>query len=390
MTAVQAPTCGPFSDAADRVREHQKEQIGSAEEWRRRAAGMLAEAKLLDRPFQTLKRRRLEHEAGELEVRALRLKASLDTVDDRIQQYADAFAAITTSNVREACEVPAPPEDEPGELLPGAVAPAPAPSHDGSVNFQQWLDQRDVSTVKENLVAEMIQEIIGDVAKPKVQNASRCGDCNRDLVLSTVKAMLVCTSCGTAQPHLDATPSCVAYDEGGRREMYSNFSYTYKRTNHLFERIAQLQADSAPEVTPELLTQISVELHQRRIPIDKITTTLVKEILKKLKCREAYEHVVLITCRLQGQPTPVFTRETLEKLRRMFDAVQRPFERHCPPDRNNFLSYLYTLYKFLELLGAYSLLPFFCLLKGAAKLRRQDSIWRKICEDLGWEFIPSI
>jgi hypothetical protein len=331
-------TCGPFSDATERVRQHGQTRSGLAAEWRDISREMIREATLLDRPFERLKRRRLFHEAEELEIRASRMEESLDGVDDRIQAYSEAFSAITTSSVRETCEATPVIETETGELLPGVLPTCVETESDGSINLEHWLAQRDVTAIKENLVAEMIQELIGDVAKPKVQNASRCMDCNRDLVLSTVKAMLVCPSCGTAQPHLDATPSCVAYDEGGRRDMYSNFSYTYKRTNHLFERIAQLQADSAPEVTDDLLRDISSQLHKERISVDNITSTKVKEILKKLKRREAYEHVVLITCRLQGRPTPVFTRKTMEQLKRMFEAVQRPFERHCPQDRSNFLS----------------------------------------------------
>lgn len=35
----------------------------------------------------------------------------------------------------------------------------------------------------------------------------------------------------------------------------------------------------------------------------------------------------------------------------MFAEIQEPFERNCPPNRKNFLSYGYTLYKFCELLG---------------------------------------
>lgn len=36
------------------------------------------------------------------------------------------------------------------------------------------------------------------------------------------------------------------------------------------------------------------------------------------------------------------------------------------------------------------LLRYFPLLKSSEKLYAQDQIWKKICRDLLWEFIPSV
>ena len=73
-----------------------------------------------------------------------------------------------------------------------------------------------------------------------------------------------------------------------------------------------------------------------------------------------------------------------------FIAMQPAFEKHCPKDRKNFLSYSYCLYKFFQLLGFEDYLNSFTLLKGRDKLHRQDQIFRKICVELNWEFVPSI
>jgi hypothetical protein len=74
----------------------------------------------------------------------------------------------------------------------------------------------------------------------------------------------------------------------------------------------------------------------------------------------------------------------------MFKDIQAPFEKHCPPERKNFLSYSYVLYKFCELLGEDEYLEYFPLLKSKEKLYNQDVLFRKICEELRWEFIPTI
>jgi atypical dual specificity phosphatase len=79
-----------------------------------------------------------------------------------------------------------------------------------------------------------------------------------------------------------------------------------------------------------------------------------------------------------------------EKLKNMFRDIQAPFARHLPDDRKNFLSYSYVLYKFCELLGEDDFLPCFPLLKSKEKLYQQDVIWKKICEELQWEYISTI
>jgi hypothetical protein len=381
---------GAFGVATERVREEAGARGRAAAGARQRAQDLRDEAVRLERPFEQLKRRRLQAEADDYVVTAERLETEQASAEDRIGEYTEAFGMIGTSS---GGSMPPPPADvhtDAAQLPPGTVASSLG-TVDSGVNFHEWLEQRDdVSSIQDTLIGEMIHELVGEVAKARVQNSTRCSDCNRDLVLLTTKALLVCPVCGVAQSHLDATPSCVAYDEGGRREMYSNFTYTYKRANHLFERIAQMQAVSASVITPELMATICIDLHQRRVRHENVTAQIVKDILKKRKLRKTYEFVVPITRRLQGKPPIAFTRETLEKLKRMFEAVQRPFERHCPRERANFLSYWYVLYKFLELLGAYDVLPYLTLLKGKMKLLKMDAIWRKICSDLGWEYIPSI
>jgi hypothetical protein len=83
-------------------------------------------------------------------------------------------------------------------------------------------------------------------------------------------------------------------------------------------------------------------------------------------------------------------QELEERLRIMFKDIQGPFEKNCPPERKNFLSYSYVLYKFCELLGEDEYLQYFPLLKSKEKLYNQDVLFRKICEELKWEFIPTI
>ena len=77
----------------------------------------------------------------------------------------------------------------------------------------------------------------------------------------------------------------------------------------------------------------------------------------------------------------------------MFNEIQKPFEKYkimYSPQRKNFLNYDYVLYKMLELLNKDEFLNCFSLLKSREKLYEHDKIWRGICSDLQWEFIPTI
>ena len=79
-----------------------------------------------------------------------------------------------------------------------------------------------------------------------------------------------------------------------------------------------------------------------------------------------------------------------EDLIRKFEEIQGPFEKHKPPDRKNFLSYHYCLYKFCQELGQEHILDNLKLLKNREKLYLMDKIYSKICADLGWKFVPSV
>ncbi len=72
--------------------------------------------------------------------------------------------------------------------------------------------------------------------------------------------------------------------------------------------------------------------------------------------------------------------------------IQVPFEKHCPKNRKNFLSYSYTLFKMAQVIGEDHMLTTFYLplLKSRDKLAVQDTIWKGICKELNWEFIPTV
>jgi len=134
-----------------------------------------------------------------------------------------------------------------------------------------------------------------------------------------------------------------------------------------------------------------VELKKQRITDMKhLKYRQMREVLRKLKLNRQYDHIPYIISRLNGSIAPVMNRETEEKLRHMFKEIQPSFQKHCPKNRRNFLSYSYVLYKFCELLELDEFLASFPLLKNRDKLYQQSKVWEHICKEMGWEFIRSI
>lgn len=236
----------------------------------------------------------------------------------------------------------------------------------------------------------IVSEYLADVclAPPRMDLHKRdvCPTCGDEMLLVSAKSIMTCPQCGYAVSYLDSTTSSLSY---GDEVDFASFSY--KRINHFNEWLLQVQGKEGTEIRDDVITMIMAELfRQRVVDVSAITHKKIREVLKTLKLRKTYEHVSQIVHKITSRPPMRMTSETEELCRLMFIAVQPAFERHCPADRKNFLSYSYCLYKFLQLLGCEKFLETFSLLKGRDKLMRQDQIFEKICTDLDWEFIPSV
>ena len=225
----------------------------------------------------------------------------------------------------------------------------------------------------ENFVAACITEDFGN-----------CPICEKEMLLN--ETFLDCPTCGYRDAILidSEKPS---YKDPPREMVY----YAYKKINHFNEWLSQFQAKETTEIPAAVLDQIRAELKKDHLSdMTKLKTSKLKDVIKKLKLSKYYDHIPHVLARLKGVTAPVLSREVEEKLRFMFKEIQFSFVNHCPKKRSNFLSYSFVLYKFCELLELDEFLPCFPLLKSHEKLYMQDKIWKKICEDMRWEFIPTV
>jgi len=234
----------------------------------------------------------------------------------------------------------------------------------------------ELTMVLENETIPAVFVVQGDV----------CESCNVTMVVMATEALLKYPRCSHTRPYLQATSSRIPYGEE-----VEFVSFSYKRQNHFQEWLNAIQAKENTEVPVSVIDDVMEYLYHKNgiRSVAQITQTNLRYALKQMGMRKQYDHTMQIYVSITGKHPPRFSTFQEEQLRIMFEAIQGPFQKHCPPERKNFLSYSYCLYKFCELVGYDHFLQYFMLLKGVEKLRKQDIIFKKICTEMDWQFIPS-
>jgi hypothetical protein len=212
-----------------------------------------------------------------------------------------------------------------------------------------------------------------------------CQNCFKgELIPLDDEGVLICNSCSKNVQYLieNEKPS---YKEPPKEVCF----YAYKKINHFKEILAQFQGKETTQIPQEVIENLKQQIKKERTDMNKMTYYKTKEVLKKLGYNKYYEHINFIKDKLGLKP-PIISQELEEILCNFFMEIQYPYAKHCPDYRVNFLHYYYVLYKLFELLGEKHYLSEIPMLKDREKLIEQDTIWKKICEELDWEFIATI
>lgn len=322
------------------------------------------------------------------EFESLRAHASVVS-EAEVQYILDAIPFIR-EYTSTSTSTPAPPP-------PPVAHPAPPPASkglgiDGFVTighksnrnnvYQQYLVEVEKSTEAAHLIVPGMNRMQED--------AMTCPDCNKPYAFNSRESELVCLHCGRARTHMEMSEHNITYDQEVQQNSIVNY-FAYKRLNHMTEWLNSLQAKENTEIPQEVIEAVRAEFKKERASKrGDIKPSKVRAFLKKLKLNKYYEHTNNICNALNGVPAPRLPQYLEDRLKHMFGQIQEPFEKCCPANRKNFLSYSYVLYKFCQLLGEDEYLQYFPLLKSPSKLYEQDRIWRAICAQLDWEFFPSV
>ena len=215
---------------------------------------------------------------------------------------------------------------------------------------------------------------------------TKCINCSNEMTNLVQEALSVCLNCGYQDVLLaEQNRPIMLYDKK------DGIHYSYKRINHFREWISQIQGKESTDIPNEVFERILNELKKEKITdTTKLTPKFMRTILKKLRTHKYYEHTAYIINRINGIPPPQFSPELEQNLSNMFMQTQPLFIKYAPANRLNFISYSYILHKFFLILNMPEYLPLFPLLKSRQKIAQNEDVFKKICKELKWNWIPSI
>lgn len=251
-------------------------------------------------------------------------------------------------------------------------------------NLVQFLED-EVKTIWEFAKLQEKAKVLG---KRKMKNGSpSCRVCNGQVV-NDDDWQMICTECGVCEETPNNREDNLPFDD--RIAMPSQF--VYKREAHFAEWLAKSNGQEQGFVPKTVKERVFAELTKRRVKKGDAHHGQVRDLLKRTGNSKYYDNTQQITKMYNGDNCLlVMTSEQQEVLKSLFAKIQQPFEvAIVGTTRKNFLSYSFVLRKFCELLEYDSFLERFKLLKSRQKLAEQDRIWRHICTELKWQFIPSV
>jgi hypothetical protein len=215
-----------------------------------------------------------------------------------------------------------------------------------------------------------------------------CEVCKKgEMIPQEEEGILICNNhfCGIFIPYIidNAKPA--------NKEPPNEITYTaYARLNHFKEILSQFQAKETTQISDEVIEMIKNRIKKERIvDIKQIDYVKMREILKTLNLNHYFEHIQYINS-IFGIKPPIMCEELYETLCVLFIEIQQPWAKHCPANRSNFFNYTYTLYQLCVLLDQNQYLPFIPMLKDREKQLEQDMIWKKVCNELDWEYFATV
>lgn len=251
------------------------------------------------------------------------------------------------------------------------------------LSFMKCSEAKGLSkeTVKEDLVMMFNNDSLTPITHDEYDE--KCPECDLQLRQDWNRSIFVCTGCGWGKEYMDSSSTGISTDFTG--------DTSAKRTIHFLDWLSKLIArPTVDEIDANKLNKIMAYIFSKGvISPNKIRMSVVLDACKFYNFPLSPGEDNAILSKITGRPLPCLTNDDVSSIKRMFIAIQRPFERHSNESRKSFLSYSYVLFKISELLGLKSVLPYFSLLKGQQKLQKQDEIFKLICEELSWDFKPS-
>lgn len=237
----------------------------------------------------------------------------------------------------------------------------------------------EISTCDEPKIASLRKKSISEY----------CEHCDAELIVEEMLGQVTCPGCSIVKQGGEG----IGYKQSYIEAQSSNKAPTpYDRRHHLREFIQRLEGAERTEIPEAVIRVILEKCKMMSInPIEQpqmITYTFVRIGLRENGFAEFFENITQIISIVTRKQPVVFHEYQKERIQQIFQEIQEPFKIH-KGKRKNFLSYSYVLYKSCELLGYTDFLPYLPLFKAQKNLHSADKIWKSICKDLKFQFIPT-
>ncbi|NDG31339.1 hypothetical protein EB118_14870, partial [bacterium] len=231
---------------------------------------------------------------------------------------------------------------------------------------------------KNNIIEEYMSKFDDTYNSPHTSTVPLCPDCRLDFDVE--EGFLVCPQCGICDNGIVHAED-LSFKE--MRDYEYRPQFTYDKQSHLDEWLRRFQSKENRGIPQDVLDKVILEARKERIvDTSLLTEERIRRYLKKLNLNEYYDNVIGIINRINGRPPFTLTAEIEQKIKTMFQQIQKPYEKYKPAGRKNFLSYSYVIHKIFQILGLHEFAKYFPLLKSMDKLRQQDDIFKKIVAEM--------
>ena len=252
-------------------------------------------------------------------------------------------------------------------------------------------NKEDKQDISKKSITNYWKNVNNEIVNPKDFNISTeiCVFCNEgEMIPQEEDGIIICNNnnCGKFIKYI------IDSSKPLNKEPPHEVSYTsYIRLNHFKEILSQFQAKETTQIPDNVIEDIRNRIKKERIQNipQELNYDKMREILRKLGYNKYFEHIQYINS-IFGIRPPVMSEELHETLCVLFIEIQKPWAMHCPANRTNFFNYTYTLYQLCVLLDQTQYLPYIPLMKDREKQLEQDQIWKKVCEELDWQYFPTI
>jgi hypothetical protein len=241
-------------------------------------------------------------------------------------------------------------------------------------NFEDFIDNNDI----------IIEDDIINMLKPTTDENETCIKCKLPSKQLLNTGEYVCVNCGYMD-NITIDTEKPSYKSQNNENTY----YVFKRENHFENWLLKIQGIENFSISHNEILLIKEKIERKNI--HNINAKTLKIILKELNMNKYYDHIQFVINILNGNTdcSKIISENILSQIKNMFQQIHNTFLIIKPKDRHNFMNYPYIIFKIFELLE----LDYF--LENIPKLQRNslkklDKFWKDICNQLNWEFYPSI